>query len=85
VDKNNLVEGMDFNGNYDLSFYDGCVYCKHHCALFPLNGDSCAKEIIGRVHIDLCGPMATFHVGAKYFKTFIDDISWKTFFLYYED
>jgi hypothetical protein len=65
MDRNNLVESMDINGNHDLSFYDGCVYCKHHHAPFPLNGDSCAKEILGRMHIDLCGPMATSQVGVK--------------------
>jgi len=80
MDQNNLIEGMDFNGNHDLSFYDGCVYCKHHCAPFLLNGDSCAKESFGCVHIDLCGPMTTSHVRVKYFLTFIDDFSWKTFF-----
>jgi hypothetical protein len=80
MDRNNLVEGMDFNGNHDLSFYHGCVYCKYHRAPFPLNEDSCAKEILGCVHINLCDPMATSHVGVKYFLTFIDDFSWKTFF-----
>jgi len=25
MDNNNLVENMDLNGNYDLSFCDGCV------------------------------------------------------------
>jgi len=40
-----------------------------------------AKEIIGLMHIDLCSPMATtFHGRAKYFLTFIDDFSRKTFF-----
>jgi hypothetical protein len=44
-----------------------------------LNGDCCAKEILGCVHIDLCGPLATSHLVVKYFLTFIDDFSWKTF------
>jgi len=61
MEKNNLVEGMDFNGDHDLSFYDGCVYGKHHHTPFPLNGGSHAKEIIGLVHINLCGPMVIFH------------------------
>jgi hypothetical protein len=26
MDTNNLVEGMDLNGDHDLNFYDGCVY-----------------------------------------------------------
>jgi hypothetical protein len=58
MDRNNLVEGMDFNGGHDWNFYNGCVYGKHHHTPFPLNGGgSCAKEILGIVHIDLCGPM----------------------------
>jgi hypothetical protein len=57
MDRNNLVEGMDFNGGHDLSFYDGCVYGKHHHTPFPLSGGFCAKEILRIVHIDLCGPM----------------------------
>jgi hypothetical protein len=42
-------------------------------------GGSHAKEMFGLVHTNLCGPIATSHGGAKYFLTFIDDFSWKTF------
>jgi hypothetical protein len=80
MDKNNLVEDMGFNGDHGLSFYDGCMYGKHHHTQFPLSGDSCAKEFFGLVHTNLCGPMATFHGRAKYFLTFIDDFSRKAFF-----
>jgi hypothetical protein len=38
------------------------------------------KGIFGCLHIDLCGPLATSHGGAKYFLTFIDDFSRKTLF-----
>ncbi len=31
------------------------------------------------MHMKLCGPMATSHGGVKYFLTFIDDFSRKTF------
>ncbi len=68
MDKNNLVESMDLNENHDLNFCDGCLYGKHHHTSFPLSGDKRAKEIIGLVHTNLCGPIArTFHGGAKYF------------------
>jgi hypothetical protein len=51
---------MDFNGDHDLNFCDECVYGhKHHRTTFPLSGGSYAKEILGFVHIDLCGPMET--------------------------
>ncbi len=79
MDKNNFVEGMDLNGDHDLSFYDELVYGKHHCTLFLLSGGSCAKEILGFVHINICGPMVTSHEREKYFKNFIDDFFRKTF------
>jgi hypothetical protein len=80
MDRNNFTKGMDFNGNHDLNFYNGCVYGKHRCTPFLLNEGSCAKETLGHVHRDLCGLMATSHGGAKYFKTFIDEFIKKTFF-----
>jgi hypothetical protein len=81
MEKNDLVESIDFNGNHDLNFYDGCVYGKHHRTPFPLSEGSCAKEILGLVHIDVYGTIAiTFHGGVKYFLTFIDDFFRKTFF-----
>jgi hypothetical protein len=86
MDKNNLVEVMDLNANNDFNFCDRCVYSKHHCTPFPLNEGSHAKEILKFVHTNLCGPMAkTSHGRAKYFITFIDDLSKKTNFLYHED
>jgi hypothetical protein len=81
MDKNSFVEDMDFNGDHDLSFYDGYMYGKHHHIPFPLSGSSCAKEIIGLVYTNLCGPMATSHGKAKYFLTFIDDLSKKAFYM----
>jgi hypothetical protein len=40
-----------------------------------------SKEIFGFVHTNLCGSMATTsHWRAKYFLTFIDNLSKKTFF-----
>lgn len=46
MDKNNLVKVMDLNGDNDLTFCNGCVYNKHHCIPFPLNGGSHTKEIL---------------------------------------
>jgi hypothetical protein len=60
MERNKLVETMDFNGDHDLRFCDENVYGhKHHRTTFPLNGGSYVKEIIGFVHIDLCGLMET--------------------------
>jgi hypothetical protein len=86
MDKNNLVEVMDLNGNNDLNLCDGCVYSKHHCIPFPLDEGFHAKEILKFVHTNLCGRMVkTSHGRAKYFITFVDDLSKKTIFLYHED
>jgi hypothetical protein len=59
--KINFVENMNFNGDHDLSFYDKCMCDKYHCTPFPLNGSSHAMSIIELVHVNFCGPMATFH------------------------
>ncbi len=74
---------MDLNGDHDLSFCDGCVYAnKQYFTPFLLSGGFHAKEILRLVHTNLCGFMViTFHGGAKYFLTFIDDLS-RTTFLY---
>jgi hypothetical protein len=57
MDKNNLVEGMDLNGNHDLSFCIDVSMVKHHRTPFFLSEDSCAKEILGCIHIYLCSTM----------------------------
>jgi hypothetical protein len=38
---------MDLNGDNDLSFSDGCVYNKHHCTPFPLNGVLMQRKLLG--------------------------------------
>ncbi len=30
MDRNNFIEGMDLNGDHDLSLCDGFVHGKHH-------------------------------------------------------
>jgi hypothetical protein len=66
MDKNNLVEGMDLNGDHDLSFCIDVCMVKHHSTPFLLSEGSHAKEIIRLIHIYLCDTMATSHVGANY-------------------
>jgi hypothetical protein len=29
MDQNSFVEGMDFDANHNLNFYNGCVYVKN--------------------------------------------------------
>ncbi len=57
MDKSNLVEGMDFNGDHDLSFCDGCVYGKQHCMMyfeFSLGGFSCKRNVWACAHEPMC-------------------------------
>ncbi len=42
---NNLVESMDFNGNRDLNFYDGCVYGTPSYTISFEWGFLCKKKI----------------------------------------
>lgn len=77
--KKGLVTGMA----YDDSKYQSCVPCVEgkQCRLpFPKTSQSRSDELLGLVHSDLCGPMPEQSFGgAKYFLTFIDDFSRKTF------
>ena len=58
----------------------GCIHGKQHRQPFPLEGGKRATALLGIVHTDICGPMKTTSFnGAKYFLTFIDDMSRKTF------
>lgn len=61
--RNSLVEDMDFNGDHDLSFY-GIDVCMVNTIIlhFPLLARGfCAKTILELVHIDVVGPIITFH------------------------
>jgi len=56
----------------------GCVLRKYAKAAFP-RSSSRAKSVLELIHLDICGPMSTTSLsGAKYFATFIDDHSGKT-------
>jgi hypothetical protein len=55
----NLIEGINFNGDYDFKMFDGYVYGKHHHTPFPLNKAFCTNIIFELVHTILCGPMMT--------------------------
>ena len=56
----------------------GCVLGKYAKTTFPRRS-SRAKNALELIHSDICGPMSmTALSGAKYFATFIDDHSRKT-------
>ena len=56
-----------------------CVVGKQHRSQFPKSKSWRAKEVLGLVHSDICGPITPIsNGGKKYFITFIDDCSRKT-------
>ena len=56
-----------------------CVVGKQHRSQFPKSKSWRAKEVSGLVHSDICGPITPIsNGGKKYFITFIDDYSRKT-------
>jgi len=56
----------------------GCAPGKYAKATFPRSKNK-AKSVLGLIHLDICRSMSTkFFSGAKYFLTFIDDHSRKT-------
>jgi transposase InsO family protein len=77
---NDMVVHLDIGKHAKLKFCEGCVYGKQHRDGFPTQGGTRATQLLELIHSDVNGPMrTTSHGGAKYFVTFIDDFSRKTF------
>ena len=56
-----------------------CVVGKQHRSQFPKCKSWRAKEVLGLIHSDICWPITPIsNGGKKYFITFIDDYSRKT-------
>ena len=61
-----------------LNPYDYCLFGKHHRVSFQKNSNK-KLEKLELVYYDVCRPMEANLLGSnKYFVTFIDDASWKT-------
>ncbi len=76
----NLVEGLNIDCKDEFTFCEGCVQGKHHREAFPKEGASHANKLLGLIHTDVWGPAKTpTFGGAKYFVSFTDDFSWKSF------
>jgi hypothetical protein len=57
----------------------GCVLDKHHQYSFDKRASWHASGLLQLVHSDLCGPLSSpSFSGCKYFLTFIDDFSRRT-------
>lgn len=76
--KNGMVTGMHFENTN----YQNCIACIEgkQCKLpFPKKSMSRSKVMLGLVHTDVCGPLQAPSIsGYRYFVTFIDDFSRKT-------
>ncbi len=58
---------------------EACIECKQQRTYFPKNDATKASKLLKLVHSDVCEPMKTTSCGgARYFVTFIDDLSRKT-------
>ncbi|CAH9069840.1 unnamed protein product [Cuscuta europaea] len=73
-----MVKGLPFINHPD-QLCEGCLFGKQSRKPFPKEVTSRAKEPLELVHTDLCGPInPCSHGKSKYFLTFIDDYSRKT-------
>lgn len=77
--KNGMATGIDFDENN----FQSCVACvqgKQTRIPFPKKSASRSKSILDLIHTDLCGAFSTPSLGgAKYFLTFTDDYTRRTF------
>lgn len=78
-----MQKGMVFGISYTNDNFKTCISCiegKQTKLPFPKKSFNRSEEVLGLIHTDLCGPMPVKSFGdARYFLTFIDDCSRKTF------
>ncbi len=75
----NMVNGMNLKEVPLHHVCETCIEGKHQRTSFPKDEASRASKLLELLHNDVCGPMkTTSHGGARYFVTFIDDLSRKT-------
>lgn len=76
---NGLATGIDFAATKKAEPCVNCLKGKQTRLPFPKQG-SRAASVLEIIHSDLCGPMEVLSLGgAKYFLTFIDDLTRKVF------
>jgi len=65
---------------------ESCVLSKQSCSPFPQGTSRRAEHVLELVHSDLCGPIKPNSNGGKrYFITFIDDLSRKTWVYFLQE
>jgi len=73
-----MVRGLP-NIEFKKNFCEDCVLGKHQRASLPKTTEYQVKEQLGLVHTDVCGLITPVSFsGKRYFLTFIDDFSQKT-------
>ncbi|MCP3666763.1 MAG: DDE-type integrase/transposase/recombinase [Gammaproteobacteria bacterium] len=76
LQQKNMVLGLSLNMAEKAQFCDGCALGKQTNEPFPKGQATRAKELLGIIHSDVCGPMQVSSMGgAVYFLSFIDDKS----------
>lgn len=77
MSKQEMVKGLPNIDKVDL-VCEGCILGKQSRESFPKDNAWRAKEPLGLIHTDVCGPMRTDSIGgSRFFLTFIDDFSRK--------
>lgn len=74
-----MVTGMAYSDT-DIKNCVACLEGKQVKNPFPKKSVTRSKELLGLIHTDVCGPIEVLSLGgARYFVTFIDDCSRKTY------
>ena len=74
----NMVKGLPFIDR-TKRVCEGCIFGKQHKETFLVKKSYKARTPLEIMHSDICGPMQTTSIGGwKYFLTFVDDYSRKT-------
>jgi hypothetical protein len=81
----NMVEGLP-KINWPTEMCEDCIVGKQHHDSFPQGKAWRAEQILQLVHSDICGPInPTSNGNKRYFITFIDDYSRKTWVYFLQD
>ena len=76
--KKEMVRGLP-TVEFEKKFCEECVLGKHPRTSFSRTAEYRAKEQLGLIHTDICGPITPESFsGKRYFISFIDDFSRKT-------
>ena len=85
LQQKNMVTGLP-QISTPSQIYEECVVSKQHRSKFPKGKSWRVKEVLQLVYSDICGPInPTSNGGKRYFITFIDDLSRKTWVYFLQE